>query len=61
MLRKKGNMSKLDIRQIIFKCRVSHMYLIALQPNINTRTIRSIISKNKLELFIAKWSYSYDK
>ena len=29
----------------------------------NTRTIRSIrsiISKNKLELFIANWSYSYD-
>ena len=34
---KKGNMSKCDIIQIIFKFRVSQMYIIVLLPNI-TRT-----------------------
>ena len=28
---------------------------------INARTIRAIRSKNKFELFIEIWSYSYDK
>ena len=28
---------------------------------INARTIRAIRSKNKFELFIESWSYSYDK
>ena len=31
---KNGNLSKYDIRQIIFKCCVSQMYLIVLLPNI---------------------------
>ena len=34
MLRKKVNISKYDIIQIIFKCRVSQMYLIVLLLNI---------------------------
>ena len=34
---------------------MQHCYL-----TINARTIRSIRSKNKLELFIVNWSYSYD-
>ena len=61
MLKKKGNVSKYDIRQIIFKCCVSYMYLRVLLPNINACTIRLIWPKNKLEIFIANWSYSYDK
>ena len=34
MLGKKGNISKYNIIQIIFKCCVSQMYLIVLLPNI---------------------------
>ena len=34
MLRKKGNVSKYDIGQIMFKCCVSQMYLIVLLPYI---------------------------
>ena len=34
IMQKKGNMLKYDIRQIIFKCYVSHMYIILLLPNI---------------------------
>ena len=34
MLEKKGNISKKDIIQIIFKCCVSHMYLIVILSNI---------------------------
>ena len=37
MLQKKGNIPKYDIRQIIFKCCVSQMYLIVLLPNIKHR------------------------
>ena len=33
----------------------------ALLISINERTIRAIRSKNKFELFIENWSYSYDK
>ena len=51
-MQKKGNMSKYDIIQIIFKCCVSQMYLKVLLPN---------IKRTKLEFFIASWSYSYDK
>ena len=35
-------------------------YRIVLIP-INARTIKASISKNKFELFIENWSYSYDK
>ena len=36
------------------------MYFIVLLPNINACTIRLIRYKNKLDLFIANWSYSCD-
>ena len=34
IIKKKGNVSKYDIIQIIFKCCVLQMYLIVLLPNI---------------------------
>ena len=39
---------------------ISKIYRIVPIP-INARTIREIISKNKFELFIENWSYSYNK
>ena len=39
---KKGNISKYDIIQIIFKCCVSQIYLVVMLPNINSCTIRLI-------------------
>ena len=46
---------------MIFKCCEQEMYLIVYcYLTINARTIRSIRSKNKLEIFITNWSYSYD-
>ena len=54
-------MSKYDIIQIIFKFCVSKMYLIVLLPNIKFTYNHIDLIKNKLELFIANWSYSYDK
>ena len=61
MLRKKGNKPEYDIIQIIFKCCESKMYLIVLLPNIKRTYDQIDLIKNKLELFIANWSYSYDK
>ena len=57
---KKEIKSKYDIKQIIFKCCESEMYLIVLLPNYK-RTYDQINQiENKLELFIGNWSCSYD-
>ena len=37
------------------------MYVIVLLPNIKRTYDQVDMIKNKLELFIANWSYSYDK
>ena len=41
---------------LYLKCIIYYYYL-----TINARTIREIRSKNKIELFIENWSYSYNK
>ena len=61
MLKKKGNMSKYDIIQLIFKCCVSQMYLIVLLPKLKRMYDQIDRIENKLDLFIANWSYSYNK
>ena len=50
----------------IFICKKSALYVMFLNQKCivsykNALTIRAIISKNKFELFIENWSYSYDK
>ena len=54
-------MPKYDIIQEIFKCGVSKIYLILLLTNIKRTYDQIYLIKNKLELFILNWSYSYDK
>ena len=54
-------MLKYDVIQIIFKCCVSLMYLIVLLPKIKRKYNQIDLIENKLELFIANWSYSYEK
>ena len=61
IMQKKGNISKYDIIQIIFKLYVSQIYLIVLLPNIKRMYDRIDLTENKLELFIVNWSYSYNK
>ena len=45
--------------QIIFKCCESEIYLIVLLPNYKRMYDQIDQIENKLELFIANWSYSY--
>ena len=61
-MQKKENKPEYDIIQIISKCCESEMYIILLLPNYK-RTYDQIdlIKKNKLDLFISNWSYSYDQ
>ena len=57
----KRKKSEYDIIQILFKCCESKMYLILLIPNYKCTYNQIDLIKNKLELFITNWSYSYNK
>ena len=48
------------------QCTIRYIYIytiyrVVLIPNYKARTIGAIRSKNKFELFIENWSYSYDE